>query len=604
MAEINIYKVTGVPAEPIAHAWYLVKQGADPYFTLRVGDAAGTLYPLSVDVLGTILAGFSPGANTSITSSMNIGQAFAVTQGQINNLISAVAGGIRVPEPLDASGNPDYPAALKGDSYIITADGRIGGALGPEVKAGDVVNARADNPGGTHAAVGASWYILETNQSEASDTVMGYVRRATIAEVNAGTDVNAYVSSGRLRAGVRNTTLDGLSVGVATPVVAGDSIINMAGKFQAQINNRVVANSSITAGTRTKITYDSKGLVTAGADLDASDIPALAISKITGLQSELEGKVSGSGTAGQIAYWNGSGSITGGSGLRWSSNSLRVGLNYKVKSFELATEEDRVILLSLWDVTVQTSVTVHATGSGARAEQVIQIVADSRINSCDFSVLSNTDSINVFQFSRVTYGGQDYLAFQIKRSGGGTYNPVRYSVTGIFDDLLDIVDFPQVTVVSDIDTSPAGTHTASANQIFKKSISVGGTLSYNASNGVGDFATIDASNILRRRTPAQVRADIGALGAGDLSGYVPTSRSIGSGTGLTGGGNLSADRTLALTGQALAFHNLGTNGFAVRTASGTVAARTITGSDSIDVVNGNGVGGNPEIKMKYANVQW
>ena len=40
-------------------------------------------------------------------------------------------------------------------------------------------------------------------------------------------------------------------------------------------------NTSITGATKTKITYDSKGLVTAGADLQASDIPNLSLSKIT-----------------------------------------------------------------------------------------------------------------------------------------------------------------------------------------------------------------------------------------------------------------------------------------------------------------------------------
>ena len=42
----------------------------------------------------------------------------------------------------------------------------------------------------------------------------------------------------------------------------------------------VVANSPITAGTHTKITYDAKGLVKAGADLEAGDIPDLSATYI------------------------------------------------------------------------------------------------------------------------------------------------------------------------------------------------------------------------------------------------------------------------------------------------------------------------------------
>ena len=54
-----------------------------------------------------------------------------------------------------------------------------------------------------------------------------------------------------------------------------------AAAAQATANKAVVANADISAGTHTKITYDKKGLVTGGADLEATDIPNLAASKIT-----------------------------------------------------------------------------------------------------------------------------------------------------------------------------------------------------------------------------------------------------------------------------------------------------------------------------------
>lgn len=43
----------------------------------------------------------------------------------------------------------------------------------------------------------------------------------------------------------------------------------------------VASNTAITGATKCKITYDSKGLVTAGSDLEANDIPSLTISKIS-----------------------------------------------------------------------------------------------------------------------------------------------------------------------------------------------------------------------------------------------------------------------------------------------------------------------------------
>lgn len=57
------------------------------------------------------------------------------------------------------------------------------------------------------------------------------------------------------------------------------------------VDGKVTANANITAGTKCKITYDAKGLVTAGANLEESDIPTLATSKISGLDTTLNGKV-------------------------------------------------------------------------------------------------------------------------------------------------------------------------------------------------------------------------------------------------------------------------------------------------------------------------
>lgn len=71
---------------------------------------------------------------------------------------------------------------------------------------------------------------------------------------------------------------------------------------------------------------------------------------------------------------------------------------------------------------------------------------------------------------------------------------------------------------------------------------------------------------------------------------------VGAGTGIA----VAAD-SVGLTGQALALHNLATNGFFVRTGASTVTARSIaTSGNGISLTNGDGVAGNPTITLSAA----
>lgn len=65
---------------------------------------------------------------------------------------------------LDCSANPNYPAANAGDLYKVSVAGKIGGASGPNVEAGDTLYCTADSTAsGNHATVGSSWAILQVN---------------------------------------------------------------------------------------------------------------------------------------------------------------------------------------------------------------------------------------------------------------------------------------------------------------------------------------------------------------------------------------------------------------------------------------------------------
>jgi hypothetical protein len=54
---------------------------------------------------------------------------------------------------------------------------------------------------------------------------------------------------------------------------------------------------------------------------------------------------------------------------------------------------------------------------------------------------------------------------------------------------------------------------------------------------------------------------------------------------------------ISLAGQALALHNLSTNGLITRTGAGTVAGRTISNGTGVAVTDGDGVANNPSIAL-------
>ena len=78
---------------------------------------------------------------------------------------------------IDCSSNPNYPAALVGEQYIVSVAGKIGGASGLSVYVGDIVYCISNNAGGTQGSVGSSWAI---NGSRDADDSPVYYASTTI----------------------------------------------------------------------------------------------------------------------------------------------------------------------------------------------------------------------------------------------------------------------------------------------------------------------------------------------------------------------------------------------------------------------------------------
>lgn len=113
----------------------------------------------------------------------------------------------------------------------------------------------ATDPSGNQLVQGLFWM----NTSAVPPVVKYYdgTEIVTVGAVNFETEAN-------------NIQMDGTaSVGTLDTIPRADHV-------HPTDTSRVAANAPITGGTHTKITYDEKGLVTEGADLEAGDIPDLS----------------------------------------------------------------------------------------------------------------------------------------------------------------------------------------------------------------------------------------------------------------------------------------------------------------------------------------
>ncbi len=160
---------------------------------------------------------------------------------------TAVTGLLDFKGSTDASANPNYPAASKGDAYVVSVAGKIGGASGKSVDVGDVYLAKADNAGGTEASVGTSWTVLEHNlvgallsannlsdvgnaatafgniKQDATTSATGVVELATTAETDTGTDTTRAVTPDGLAGSVYGTKASSIQViEAATALTTGD----------------------------------------------------------------------------------------------------------------------------------------------------------------------------------------------------------------------------------------------------------------------------------------------------------------------------------------------------------------------------------------------
>lgn len=135
----------------------------------------------------------------------------------------------------DASTSPNYPAAQQGDTYLVSVAGKIGGASGVPVSVGDVFLALEDNAGGTQAAVGDSWTVLEANIPDMSSDGAALISAANYAAMRALLDLEAGT--------------DFLALSLAAPLASPPLTGNPTAPTQVAGNNstRIATTAFVTA---------------------------------------------------------------------------------------------------------------------------------------------------------------------------------------------------------------------------------------------------------------------------------------------------------------------------------------------------------------------
>lgn len=158
-------------------------------------------------------------------------------QSQIDDISGTVSSGLSYKGEIDASSNPNYPAADKGDMWIISEAGRIGGSSGMQVDVGNTLICKEDNTSsGTQSQVGDKWTVLQADLDQATETKVGFAKIATQAIVDAGTNDEDIVTPKKLHPVVDSklqdfaTDLDGKFVKYVAQT------LNAAQKTQARSN--------------------------------------------------------------------------------------------------------------------------------------------------------------------------------------------------------------------------------------------------------------------------------------------------------------------------------------------------------------------------------
>lgn len=299
-------------------------------------------------------------------------------------------------------------------------------------------------------------------------------------------------------------------------------------------------NSNV--GTFAKVTVNAKGLVTAATSLVAADIPTLTASKISDFDTQVR-----TNRLDQL-----------------TAPTASVSLNSQLIT-NLATPSA--------GTDAATKAYVDSVATGLDVKQSVRATTTANIANLAGGAPNTIDGVTLVANDRVL------VKDQTTASLNGLYT-VQTLGTGANGTWVRATDFDTSAEVT------AGAFTFVSE----------GTL-YADSGWV-----LSSNDVIVLGTTALTWAQFSGAGAGTSAGAGLTK--TGSTIDVVAGSGIVANADdIALTGQALAFHNLATTGMVALTAAGSVAGRTLAGtSNRLTVTNGDGVAGAPTFDISTSYV--
>ncbi len=251
------------------------------------GDVTGPSGATASDIVifsgttGKVIADSGKALSTDGTMAANSDAKVPTEKAIVTYVAALVTGLLDFKGSTDCSTNPNYPAASKGDAYVVSVAGKIGGASGTTVEVGDVYFAIADNAGGTEASVGASWDTLQHNLVGALLSANNLSDVASVATASANLQGTGLTDA---LVGFRNIPQNSQSAAYTT--VAADSgkhILHPSGDANARTFT-IDSNANVPYPVGTAITFVNETSQVVSIAI-ASDTLTLAGSTTTGTRA-------------------------------------------------------------------------------------------------------------------------------------------------------------------------------------------------------------------------------------------------------------------------------------------------------------------------------